>query len=160
MKEVMKFQVNDDEFQLQKYLNCVILLINLLEFIIERKCQTWNNGLTKFTQDALIGFVALIPHFGIFIRTYNWNYYPQIKVNIISLRFERWFFLAQNVKTWGLGSEIFENKDFIWNQHLRNRIQAKFKIKKLILLGPKCLNLGVWAQGFWKRISDLKSPLL
>ena len=159
MKEVMKFQVNDHEFQLQKYLNCVILLLNLLEFVIKKKCQTWNNGLTKFTQVALIGFVPLIPHFGIFVRTYNWNHYRQIKVNIIWLRFESWFFLAQNVKIWGFGFEIFKNKDFIRNQHLRNRIQPKFKIKKLIPLGPKYLNLGVWAQSFWKRILDLKSPL-
>ena len=110
MKEVMKFQVNDHEFQLQKYLNCVILLLNLLEFVIKKKCQTWNNGLTKFTQDALIGFVPLIPHFGIFVRTYNWNHYRQIKVNIISLRFESWFFWHKTSKFGDLGLKFSKTK--------------------------------------------------
>ena len=31
------------------------------------------------------------------------------------------------------------------------------KIKKLILFGPECPNLGIWAQNFRKPMSDLKS---
>ena len=31
------------------------------------------------------------------------------------------------------------------------------KIKMLIPFGPKSLNLGVWAQHFWKWMSDLRS---
>ena len=31
------------------------------------------------------------------------------------------------------------------------------KIKKSIAFGPKCTNLGIWAQTFGKRMSDLKS---
>ena len=30
------------------------------------------------------------------------------------------------------------------------------KIRKLILFGPKCENLGIWAQNFRKIMSDLK----
>ena len=75
----MKLKVNNNEFQLQKCLNWVILSLNLFEFIMKKEFQTWNSALAKFTQDALIGFVPLFP-------LYNWNHYRQIRVNVISLR--------------------------------------------------------------------------
>ena len=73
MEKVMKFQVNDNGFQLQKCLNCVTLLLSLFEFIIKKKCYTWNSTLTNFLLDALVGFVPLIPHIGIFVRTYGFE---------------------------------------------------------------------------------------
>ena len=36
-------------------------------------------------------------------------------------------------------------------------VQNLVKIRKLILFVPKCPSLGVWAQNFGKRMSDLKS---
>ena len=46
-----------------------------------------------------------------------------------------------------------ESECQIWNQHLRNKEQGKFcyfvvLIRKTILFGPKCPNLGIWAQIF------------
>ena len=124
----MKFQVNDNEFQLQKCLNCVILLLSLFEFITKKKLHTWKSALTKFSQDALIRFVELIPHFRIFVRTYNWNHYRPIRVNVISLQLKSIyiFFLAQSAKFWVFGLKIFKNECLIWIHHFRNRIQAKF----------------------------------
>ena len=84
----MKFQANDNEFQLQKCLNWVILSLNFFEFFMKKKFQTENSALTKFAQDALNGFFSLIPHFGIFVRTYNWNHDRRIRVNVILLRLE------------------------------------------------------------------------
>ena len=91
----------------------VILLFSLFEIIIKKKFHTSNSTLTKFLQDEFIGFVPLIPHFGIFVQTYNWNHYRRITVNAISLRLEGWFFLAQNTQIWGFGFEILENKCLI-----------------------------------------------
>ena len=70
----MEFQINYNKFELQKCVNCVIMFINLFEFIMKKKFQTWNSALTKFTQDACIKFVPLIPHFMIFVQTYEWNH--------------------------------------------------------------------------------------
>ena len=70
----MEFQINYNTFELQKCVNCVIMFINLFEFIMKKKFQTWNSALTKFTQDAWIKFVPLIPHFMIFVQTYEWNH--------------------------------------------------------------------------------------
>ena len=40
----------------------------------------------------------------------------------------------------------------------KNRIQASFiRITKIILFGPKCSNMGIWPQNFWKQMSDSKS---
>ena len=102
IKEVIKFQINDIEFHLQKCLNCVILLLSLFEFTMKTKFHIWNSALTKFTQDALISFVPLIPHFRIFVRTYNWNHYRRIRVNVISVRLDSWFFFPkrQNLGIW------------------------------------------------------------
>ena len=36
-------------------------------------------------------------------------------------------------------------------------MQNFIKIRKLILFGPKCPNLGIWAKTFRKPMSDLKS---
>ena len=136
---------------------------------MKKKYQTWNNALTKFIQDVLIGFVPLILHFWIFGRTYNWNHYCRIRVNIISLRLENWFFWGrggkggeegtENAKIWGFGFEIFENNFFKKKiSTFATRYRQNFlKIKKLTSFGPKSLNLDGLAQHFWKRTSDLKS---
>ena len=55
-----------------------------------------------------------------------------------------WKFLKTNVR--------FEISTF----EVANR-QTVVKIKRLILFGPKFLNLGSWARNFWKQMSDLKS---
>ena len=143
IKEVIKFQKNDNEFQLQKCLNWVYSVTQSLRIYFEKgEFQTWNSALTKFTQDALIGLVPLFPHFEIFIRTCNWNHYCRIRVNVVSL--ESWFlfFFTQIAKIWGFETRYMQN--FV-------------KIKKLVLFGPKSLNLDVWAQNFSKQMSNLKS---
>ena len=77
----MKFQVNDNAFQFQKCLNCVTLSLSLFEFIIKKKSFIWNSTLTNFLQDALIGFVPLIPHIGIFVRTYGFEIFENKCLN-------------------------------------------------------------------------------
>ena len=66
-------------------------------------------------------------------------------------KLESWYFSAQNIQIWEFRDKIFEKKCQIWNQHLQNRLRAKFlsKIRKLILFGPKCQNLGIWLE-IWK----------
>ena len=68
-------------------------------------------------------------------------------------RVERWNVLAKNAQNWEFGFNILENKGQVWNQHLRNRVHAKFrwKISKLRLFGPKGLNLGIWARNSKKK---------
>ena len=39
-KDVMKFLINNNEFQFQKNLNCVIILCSHFEFIIKKKFHT------------------------------------------------------------------------------------------------------------------------
>ena len=161
IKEVIKFQINDIEFHLQKCLNCVILLLSLFEFIMKTKFHIWNSALTKFTQDALISFVPLIPHFRIFVRTYNWNHYRRIRVNVISVRLDSWFFFPKTPKFGNLGSKVLKTNVWFEISTFETGYKQIFvKIKKLIPFGPKCLNLDVWSQNFRKQMSDLKSARL
>ena len=65
-KEVMKFQVNDNEFQLQKCLNCFILLLSLFEFIMKKKFHTWNSAnkiYNKMYQRCADLFCPINPYF-------------------------------------------------------------------------------------------------
>ena len=93
---------------------------------MKKKFHTWDSAVTNFTKDALISFVPLISHFGIFVRAYNWNHYRRIRVNVISLKLKSWVFLARNTKICGFGFESFENKCLIWNQLLQNRRRQNF----------------------------------
>ena len=128
IKRVMQFQENDNEFQFQNCLNWVILLLSLFKFIMKEKFHTWKSPLRKFIQDAFIGFVPLIPHFWSSAWIYNWNDYRRIRVKVILLRLESWFnFFGSKRQYLEIWVWNFKNKSLIWNQHLRNRIQVKYR---------------------------------
>ena len=136
---------------------------------MKKKYQTWNNALTKFIQDVLIGFVPLILHFRIFDRTYNWNHYRRIRVNIISLRLENWFFWwrgdgrgerrgHKTLKFGDLGLKFLKTNFLKKISNFTTGYRRNFlKIKKLTSFDPKSLDWDSSAQHFWKRTSDLKS---
>ena len=115
---------------------------------------------TNFPQDAVIGFVQLIPHFGIFVRTYNWNQSllsHNCKCKIISVRLESWFFWSKMPK-FGDASSVFlkTSVKFKISTFEIGYLQNFVKIKKSILFGPKYQNLRILAHNFPKRKSDLK----
>ena len=59
----MKFHVIDNDFQFQKCLNCVILLLSIFEFIIKKKLYTWNQHLNKISSRYVDLFLPIIPIF-------------------------------------------------------------------------------------------------
>ena len=128
---------------------------------MKQKFHTWDSALTNFAQDALISFVPLIPHFGIFVRTYNWNHYRRITVNVISLKLESCFFWPETLKFLDLGLKVLKTNVWIEISSFETGYRQYFvKIKKLIPFRSKCLNLGVWAQNYRKQTSYLKSAPL
>ena len=45
-----------------------------LRIYYEKEVSNLKQRFKKFTQDAWIKFVPLIPHFMIFVQTYEWNH--------------------------------------------------------------------------------------
>ena len=116
--------------------------------------------LTKFPQDAVIVFIQLIPDFGIFVRTDNWNQSlpsNNCKYKIILLRYYKVeFFWPKTPKFGDLGSKFWKaSVKFNINTFEIGYLQNFVKIKKSILFTP--ILLGILAQNFRKRISNLKS---
>ena len=76
----------------------------------------------------------------------------------ILFRLESQYYLAQNAQNWAFGLKFLKiNVRFPIITFEIGYMRNFVRIQKLILFGPKCPKLGIWAQNFGKQISDLKS---
>ena len=102
---------------------------SLFEFITKKKLHTWKSALTKFSRDALISFVELIPHFRIFVRTYNWNHYRPIRVNVISFQLKSRFFFWPKAPNFGYLGKNFRKRMFDLKSPLSKQNTGKISLR-------------------------------
>ena len=83
-----------------------------LRIYYEKRVSYLKQRLNRIYPRCVISFVPLITHFGIFVRTYNWNHYRRIRVNVISLRLESIFFWPKTPKFGDLGLKVLKTN--VW----------------------------------------------